>query len=82
MDEAEIRRIASYVEALEHGLGDWDCREPVTDRQLIKLHLTIERLACTINETGDEQLKSVLTVLDGRARKCKQCMETSLAVHR
>ncbi len=82
MDEAEIRRIASYVEGLEHGFADWQCREPATHRQLIKLHLTIERLACAICETRDEQLKSMLAALEGRARRCKQHMESRVAVHR
>jgi hypothetical protein len=81
MDEAEVKRIVDYVEGLENGFGDWDCREPATRRQLMKLHLIIERLARTICETRDERLRSVLAVLEDRARRCKQCMEARLAVH-
>ncbi len=81
MDEAEVKRIASYVEGLERSFGGWDCSEPATHRQLMKLHLTIERLAHTICETKDEQLNSVLAALENRARRCKQRMEARLAVH-
>ncbi len=81
MDEAEIKRIASYIEGLEEGCGDRDCREPATYRQLIKLHLTIERLAGAINQTKDEQLSSTLSVLRDKARRCKQCLAARLVVH-
>lgn len=81
MDDAEVKRIASYIEGLENGLGDWDCREPATYRQLIKLHLTIERLAGAIDQTKDEQLSSTLAVLEDKARRCKRCMAARLAVH-
>ena len=47
----------------------------------MKLHLTTERLARTMCETRDERLRSVLAVLEDRARRCKRCMEARLAVH-
>lgn len=76
MDEAEVKRITSYIEGLEDGFGDWDCHEPAECRELVKLHLTIERLARTTCETKDKRLSCLL----GRARRCKQCMEASVAV--
>lgn len=81
MDEAEVKGIASYIEGLEKGFSDWDCREPATYRQLIKLHLTIERLAGAIDQTKDEQLSSTLAVLQDKARRCKRCIAAQLAVH-
>jgi hypothetical protein len=81
MDDTEFKRIADYIEDLESSYGDWYCRKPITHRQLMKLHLTIERLAHTIYQTRDDRLKSMLVVLEGRARRCKRCMESSLTVH-
>ncbi len=81
MDETEVSRIASYIEDLERSFGDWDCREPARHRQLIKLHLTIERLTHMICEFDDEQLNSVMAGLENRARTCKQRLEAKLAAH-
>ena len=81
MDNAEVKRIAGYIEDLENSFCDRDCRKPATHRQLIKLHLTIERLGDTICQTRDERLKSMLAALADKARRCKQCMESRLTVH-
>lgn len=81
MDETEVRSVAGYIEGLEKSFGDWDCHEAVAHRQLIKLHLTIERLARAIPQTRDDGLRSLLTILQDRARRCKQCMEGRLTVH-
>ena len=81
MDDAEVKRIACYIEDLENSFVDRDCRKPATHRQLIKLHLTIERLGDTICQTKDERFKSTLAELADKARRCKQCMESRLTVH-
>ena len=81
MDDAEVKRIAGYIEDLENSFCGGDCRKPATHRQLIKLHLTIERLGDTICQTRDERLKSILAALADKARRCKQGMESGLTVH-
>jgi len=81
MDDAEVKRIAGYIEDLENSVDDGDCRIAATHRQLIKLHLTIERLGNTIYQTEDEQHRSMLAALADKARRCKRCMEAELTVH-
>lgn len=81
MDEAEVRSVAGYIEGLEKSFGDWEFHDAAADRQLIKLHLTIERLAHAIQRTEDDALRSLLTILQDRARTCKQLMEGRLTVH-
>ena len=78
MEKAEVKRIAHYIEELENSLGHWDCQGTATYRHLIKLHLTIERLAETSCNAKDQR---TLTVLENKARRCKQCIETRLALH-
>ncbi len=81
MEEAELKSIAHYINDIERSLGQCDCQDTATYRNLIKLHLTIERLANTTCNTTDRQLKPTLTVLERKARRCKQCIEARLAVH-
>lgn len=80
MDEAELRRVADFVNGLENTVGWRQRDEPPTPRQLMKLYLTIERLGRTICETSDERLKSVLRDLEDRAQKCKKRIEARLTV--
>ena len=80
MDDAEVKRIAGYIENLENSIGNSDAHKPATHRQLIKLHLTIERLCDTICQTKDDEFKSTLALLEDKARRCKRCMESRLAV--
>lgn len=81
MERAEVEHIARCIEELESSLGRIDSQGKVTYRHLIKLHLAIERLAKTTCSAKDSQLKPALTVLESKARRCKQCIETRLAVH-
>jgi len=81
MEKAEVKRIAHYIEELENSLGHWDCQGTATYRHLIKLRLTIDRLAETTCVAEDRQLQPTLTVLESKARRCKQCIETRLALH-
>ena len=81
MENAEVKRITHYINDIERSLGHWDCQGTATYRHLIKLHLTIERLASTNCCVEDRQLKPTLTVLEYKARRCKQCIEARLAVH-
>jgi hypothetical protein len=81
MDDAEVKRIAGYIEDLENSFVDTDCRKPATCRQLIKLHLTIERLGDRICQTKDERVKSTLAALADKARRCQRCMESRVTVH-
>ncbi len=81
MEKAEVKRIAHYISDVERSLDHWDCQGMATYRHLIKLHLTIERLASTTCSVEDRQLKPTLTVLERKARRCKQCIEARLALH-
>ena len=81
MEKAEVQRIARYIEECESSLGECRCQGTATYRHLIKLHLAIERLAKTACSAKDPQLKPALTALEDKARRCKQCIETRLAVH-
>ncbi len=82
MDNAEVKLIAGYIEDLENSFGDTDRHNPATThRQLIKLHLTIERLGDTVCRTEDEQHRSMLAALADKARRCKRCMEAEVTVH-
>ena len=81
MEKAELKHIADYIDDIERSLGRCDCQEMATYRDLVKLHLTIERLANTTCNTKDQQLKPTLTVLEHKARRCKQCIAAKLAVH-
>lgn len=78
MEKAEVKRIAHYIDDIERSLGQWDCQGMATYRQLIKLHLTIERLASTICTMEDQRLEPTLTVLEHKARRCKQSIEARL----
>ncbi len=81
MEKAEVKRIAHYIDDIERSLGQWDRRQMATYRHLMKLHLTIERLASTTCDTTDQHLIPTLTVLEHKARRCKQNIEARLAVH-
>jgi hypothetical protein len=81
MEKAEVKRIARYIEELERGLGRWDGQGMATYRHLIKLHLTIERLAETTCAADNRQLQPTLTVLENKARRCKRRIEKRLALH-
>ena len=81
MEKAEVERIAHYINDIERSLGQCDCQGMATCRHLIKLHLTIERLANTTCNAKDQQLEPTLTVLERKARRCKQRIEARLAVH-
>ena len=78
MEKAEVKRIAHYIDDIERSLGQWDCQGMATYRQLIKLHLTIERLASTICTMEDRRLEPTLTALEHKARRCKQSIEARL----
>ncbi len=78
MEKAEVKRITHYIDGIEQSLGHWDCQGMATYRQLIKLHLTIERLASTTCSIEDRRLEPTLTVLERKARRCKQSIEARL----
>ena len=80
MEKAEIKHIADYIKDLEKGLDGWDFHGITTQRHLTKLHLAIKRLMDTTCKTKDQQLKVLLTILEYKARRCKQSIETRLAV--
>jgi hypothetical protein len=80
VEEAEVKRIADYIREIEDGLDKLDCRETTIQRHITKLHLTIERLMDMTCNTKDPQVKVLITTLECKARRCKECIETRLAV--
>jgi hypothetical protein len=80
MEKAEISRIADYLVDLEEGLYEWDYRGITTLRDLGELYQIIEQLLKATFETKDEKVGSFLVFLEYKARKCRECIETGLAV--
>lgn len=75
MERAEFRRIDKYIEDIEENLERRSTQHVVMERQLTKLHLVIERLMHLSGDTKDRQLKSSLTTLEHRARRCMRCIQ-------
>jgi hypothetical protein len=80
MDKVEIKAIANYIKDLEEGLGRQGCRGMVDLQHVTKLHLIIKRLMDATFQTTDRRLKPLLATLEMKARRCKDCIETRLAV--
>jgi len=76
MERAEFKQIDKYIEDVEENLRRWPIQSIVTERHLNKLHLVIERLKHISGDTEDLQLRSSLTTLEHRARRCMQCIES------
>jgi hypothetical protein len=75
MERAEYKRIDRYIEDVEENLEQWATQNIAPERHLTKLHLVIERLMQISGDTEDRQLKSSLTTLEDRARRCMQRIE-------
>jgi hypothetical protein len=75
MERAEFKRIDKYIEDVEENFERWPTQSVVTERHLTKLHLVIERLIHISEETKDRQIKTSLTTLEHRARRCMRCIE-------
>lgn len=80
MERAEFKRIDRYIEDVEENLERWAIQKIAPERHLTKLHLVIERLMHISGDTEDRQLKSSLTTLEHRARRCMQCIEARVNV--
>ncbi len=78
MEKAEVKRIAHYISDIERSLGRWDRQGTATYRHLIKLHLTIERLVSTTYDMDEQRQEPTRTVLERKARRCKECIEARL----
>jgi len=75
MERAEFKRIDKYIEDVEENFERWPTQSVVTERHLTKLHLVIEQLIHISEETKDRQIKTLLTTLEHRARRCMRCIE-------
>ncbi len=75
MESEEFKRIDKYIEDVEENLGRCPAQSVVTERHLTKLHLVIERLIHISADTKDQQLRSSLTTLEYRARRCMSCIK-------
>ena len=80
MDKAEIKQIADYPKELEEGLYEWDYQGLLTLGELARLHEVIRRLMDATFKAKDQGLKVLLATLEYKARTCKDCIETRLAV--
>ena len=78
MERAEFKRIDEYIEDVEENLERWGTQSIASERHLTKLHLVIERLMHISGDTKDQQLRSSLSILENRARRCMQCIQ---AIH-
>jgi hypothetical protein len=75
MERAEFERIDQYIEDVEENLERRAVQNIAPERHLTKLHLVIERLMHISEDTEDRQLKSSLTTLEHRARRCMRRIE-------
>jgi len=75
MERAEFKRIDRYLEDVEENLDQRAVQNIAPERHLTKLHLVIERLMHISGDTEDRQLKSSLSTLEHRARRCMRCIE-------
>ena len=76
----EIKQIGDYIK-------DWEERLPKSlyDRialeiELPEFHRVIKRLMDETFKTKDQDLKMLLATLEYKARKCKECIEKTLAM--
>ena len=80
MDKGQIKQIADYIKNLEEGLYERDCRGLADLGHVTKLHLIIKRLMDATFQSTDQRLTPLLATLEMKARRCKDCIETRLAV--
>lgn len=76
MEREEFKRIDKYIEDVEENLEQWPDKSVVMERHLTKLHLVVKRLMHLFEDTKDQQLKTSLSTLEHRARRCIRCIET------
>ena len=80
MEKEQIKQIADYVKELEEGLVEGDYDHIAMQAELPYLYQVIKRLMDATYKTDDQKLKPLLATLEYKARKCKECIETRLAV--
>ncbi len=80
MDKVEIKQIADYLKDLEEDLDQQGGRGLADLRHVTKLHLIVKRLMNATFQTTDQKLKPFLATLEMKAPRCKDCIETRLAV--
>ena len=75
MEKEEFKRIDKYIEDIEINLEQLGNQSFAPERHMTKLHLVIRRLMDISGNTEDRQLKTSLSELEHRARRCMQCIE-------
>jgi hypothetical protein len=80
MEKVEIKKIADYIQELEEDLYELGYRGQTTQIHLNRLYQIIKRLMGATFITKDKQLKVLLATLEYKARKCKECIESRLAM--
>lgn len=80
MEKVVIKQIADYIKELEEGLYRLDYQGQANQIHLNKLYEIIKRLMDATFNTNDQKLKPPLVTLEYKARKCKECIESRLAL--
>jgi hypothetical protein len=80
MEKAEFKRIGQYIKDVEINLEQMDSHNIAPERNMTKLHLVIKRLMLISGSTEDQQLKTSLSTLEHRARRCMQRIEARHSV--
>ena len=80
MDKAEIKFFADYIKDIEERLCDEDYDHISMQTELPYLYQVIQLFMDATFENKDKGLKVLLATLELHARKCKESIETTLAV--
>ena len=80
MERNEIKQVADYFKELEEVLFEWNYDHIAMQAELPYLYQVIKRLMDATFKTDDQKLKPLLVTIEYKARKCKECIETRLAV--
>ena len=80
MEKEEFKRIDKYIEDIEINLEQLSTQSIAPERHMTKLHLVIKRLMHISGNTENQQLKTSLSALEHRARRCMQCIEARHSV--
>jgi len=74
----ELQEIWQYIKGLTESLYEFDQQN--LKAEYTKLYKVIEQLMESTSKTTDKRLKPVLAMMEMRARQCKECIESRLAI--
>ena len=76
MKPSDIKFIASYIKELEEALMEFDLDQKAMQIHLTKIESTISQLMDLTAKAHDN--KQTLTLLEVKARKCRDCIKRRL----